>query len=126
MKMRRVWRSPLGFVLDFVGIFDNMEKALAFDSADVASVIKNIDVLKNLFAKIMKEQSPEYINLLKGRTGDKFMEYVIEYFDDKNRREDFFKFYKQLENLYEIISPDKFFVTISKTTIGCRICTKLY
>ena len=29
-------RKTCGFVLDFVGIFDNLEKALAFDSQDVA------------------------------------------------------------------------------------------
>ncbi len=101
-------KKPSGFVLDFVGIFDNMEKALAFDSADVGSVIKNIEVLKGLFAKMMQEQSSEYLSLLKGQSGDKLVEYVIEYFDDKDEREEFFKFFKQLESLYEIISPDKF------------------
>ncbi len=101
-------KKPSGFVLDFVGIFDNMEKALAFDSADVTSVIKNIDVLKNLFAKQMKEQAPEYLNLMKGRPADKVIEYAIEYFTDKEKREAFFKFFKQIESLYEITSPDKF------------------
>jgi type I restriction enzyme R subunit len=101
-------KKPSGFVLDFVGIFENMEKALAFDSADVGSVIKNIDVLKNLFATMMKEKSGEYLGLLKGYSGDKLVERVIEYFDDKDRREAFYKFFKQLESLYEIISPDKF------------------
>jgi type I restriction enzyme R subunit len=101
-------KKPSGFVLDFVGIFDNMEKALAFDSADVSSVIKNIDVLKHLFAKMMKEQSEEYLNLMKGRSGDKLVEHVIDYFSDKEKREAFYKYFKQLESLYEIISPDKF------------------
>ncbi|MBW1947292.1 MAG: HsdR family type I site-specific deoxyribonuclease, partial [Deltaproteobacteria bacterium] len=40
--------KPCGFVLDFVGIFEDLEKALAFDSEVVASVIQNIDVLKQL------------------------------------------------------------------------------
>lgn len=101
-------KKPSGFVLDFVGIFDNMEKALAFDSEDVTSVIKNINVLKDLFAKQMKEQATEYLNLMKGRTGDKLVEHAIEHFTDKEKREAFFKFFKQIESLYEIISPDKF------------------
>src|SRR5439155_8146590 len=42
--------KPYGFVLDFVGIFEKIERALAFDSDLVASVISNIDVLKTLFA----------------------------------------------------------------------------
>ncbi len=46
--------KPYGFVLDFVGIFEKLEKALAFDSDVVASVIQNIDVLKQLFATMMQ------------------------------------------------------------------------
>jgi len=38
-------RKPCGFVLDFVGIFDKPEKALAFDSQDVEGVIEGLDVL---------------------------------------------------------------------------------
>ena len=38
--------KPYGFVLDFVGIFGDLEKALAFDSDVVGSVIRNIDLLK--------------------------------------------------------------------------------
>jgi type I restriction enzyme R subunit len=33
---------------------------------------------------------------------------LIDHFRDKERRKTFFKFYKELEMLYEIISPDKF------------------
>ena len=33
-------------MLDFVGIFDKLEKALAFDSDEVAGVIEDLDVLK--------------------------------------------------------------------------------
>lgn len=42
-------KKPCGFVLDFVGIFYKLEKALAFDSGDIAdiqSVIKDIEILK--------------------------------------------------------------------------------
>ena len=49
--------KPAGFVLDFVGIFENLEKALAFDSDEVASVIRNIDVLKENFAKRIREDA---------------------------------------------------------------------
>lgn len=33
-------RKPCGFILDFVGIFDKLERALAFDSKDVSDVFK--------------------------------------------------------------------------------------
>ena len=34
--------KPHGFVLDFVGIFDKLEKALAFDSDEINAIVKDI------------------------------------------------------------------------------------
>lgn len=99
--------KPYGFVLDFVGIFEKLEKALAFDSDVVTSVIQNIDVLKQLFAMRMKEQAPEYLPFAKG-WDDKAKERAIAHFEDKNRRGNFFKWFRGLQNLYEVISPDAF------------------
>lgn len=97
--------KPLGFVLDFVGIFEKLEKALAFDSDVVASVIQNVDVLKNLFATMMNETAPQYLPLTEG-WDDKAKERAIEHFNDKERRQEFFRFFRQLQNLYDILSPD--------------------
>src|SRR3989454_806528 len=81
--------KPYGFVLDFVGIFEKLEKALAFDSDVVASVIQNIDVLKQLFATMMREQAPDYLPFAKG-WDDKAKENAIAHFEDKDRRGNFF------------------------------------
>lgn len=99
--------KPFGFVLDFVGIFEKLEKALAFDSDIVASVIQNIDVLKNLFSTLMQNEGQKYLPLTHGKD-DKAKEKTIEYFSSKEKREEFFKNFKQLESLYEILSPDAF------------------
>ena len=99
--------KPFGFVLDFVGIFEKLERALAFDSDVVASVIQNLDVLKQLFATMMRETAPEYLPLAQG-WDDKAKERAIDHFADKARRTDFFKFFRQLQNLYDVISPDAF------------------
>ena len=100
-------KKPSGFVLDFVGIFEKLEKALAFDSDVVGSVIQNINVLKEAFISLITSDAKEYERFIKGRLDDKAIEQAIEYFTDKDRREAFYKFYKRLEMLYEIISPDK-------------------
>ena len=34
--------KPHGFVLDFVGIFDKLEKPLAFDSDEINAIVKDI------------------------------------------------------------------------------------
>ena len=99
--------KPAGFVLDFVGIFENLEKALAFDSDIVASVIQNIDILKVAFAKRIQEDAEAYLSLAKG-WDDKAKERAIEHFEHKDSREAFFKFFKQVQNLYDILSPDAF------------------
>jgi type I restriction enzyme R subunit len=99
--------KPYGFVLDFVGIFEKLERALAFDSDVVASVISNIDVLKTLFATLMREQGAEYLPLTRG-WDDKAKERAVEHFSDKGVREQFYSFFRQLEGLYDVISPDAF------------------
>jgi type I restriction enzyme R subunit len=99
-------RKPAGFVLDFVGIFDRLEKALAFDSDIVAGVIENIDVLKERFQKLMDQDVPPYLNLAKPPIDDKTLEAVIDRFTDKEEREKFVKLFHEVETLYEILSPD--------------------
>lgn len=101
-------KKPAGFVVDFVGIFEKLEKALAFDSDVVGSVIQNIDVLKERFKSLMVEKAPLYLALCQGPIDDKAVERAIDAFDDKEDRDAFFKFFKELETLYEIISPDVF------------------
>src|SRR3989304_2954166 len=64
-------KKPAGFVLDFVGIFEKLERALAFDSDIVGSVIQNLDVLQQRFAILMAEQAPPFLALARGPVDDK-------------------------------------------------------
>jgi type I restriction enzyme R subunit len=100
--------KPHGFVLDFVGIFDKLEKALAFDSDEINAIVKDIALLKGLFKNKMEQKVPVYIALVGGRFDDKDVDALIEHFRDPERRKEFFKEYKEVEMLYEIISPDAF------------------
>ena len=99
--------KPYGFVLDFVGIFENLEKALAFDSDVVGSVIQNLDVLKALFAARFEETAPTYLPYAHS-WDDRGKERAIAYFEDKEGREAFFKFFRQIQDIYNILSPDAF------------------
>ena len=100
--------KPHGFVLDFVGIFENLEKALAFDSEEINAIVKDIALLKHLFKAKMDENVPPYLKLITQNFNDKDTDNLISYFRDKSKRKEFFKLYKEIEMLYEIISPDKF------------------
>jgi type I restriction enzyme R subunit len=101
-------RKPAGFVLDFVGIFDKLEKALAFDSEDVSGVIHGIDVLQVDFAARMEKARQEYLPVTAGLKDDKAADAVLLHFRDQELRHTFYHFYADLEELYEILSPDPF------------------
>jgi len=100
--------KPHGFVLDFVGIFDKLEKALAFDSDEINAIVKDLGLLKHLFKAKMETNAPGYLALVTQNFNDKDVDNLIEHFRDKERRKEFFKEYKEIEMLYEIISPDAF------------------
>lgn len=100
--------KPHGFVLDFVGIFDKLEKALAFDSDEVNAIVKDLKLLKVLFQNKMTSKAPGYLGLIERNFNDKDIDTLVEHFRDPERRKEFFKEYKEIEMLYEIISPDAF------------------
>ncbi len=100
--------KPHGFVLDFVGIFDKLEKALAFDSDEINAIVKDLGLLKQLFKAKMETKTLAYLALVTRKFNDKDVDNLIEHFRDKERRKEFFKEYKEIEMLYEIISPDAF------------------
>jgi type I restriction enzyme R subunit len=100
--------KPHGFVLDFVGIFDKLEKALAFDSDEINAIVKDLKLLKVLFKNKMESRAPDTLGLIERNFNDKDVDTLIEHFRDPERRKAFFKEYKEIEMLYEIISPDAF------------------
>lgn len=100
--------KPHGFVLDFVGIFDKLEKALAFDSDEINAIVKDLKLLKVLFKNKMESKAPAYLGLIERNFNDMDVDTLIEHFRDPERRKEFFKEYKEIEMLYEIISPDAF------------------
>ncbi len=104
MKMTK----PHGFVLDFVGIFDKLEKALSFDSDEVNAIVKDLSLLKKRFVTKVTEEATIYFDLLVGPFDDRMAGILIEYFRDEEKRKAFFKLYNEIEMLYEIISPDAF------------------
>ena len=100
--------KPCGLIIDFVGIFDNLKKALAFDSGDIEGVVEDIEKLKERFRELMEGPAAEYLSLVSGKPPDKAVEAVLQYFLADAPRHEFYEFYRELSNLYEILSPDAF------------------
>ncbi|WP_245575110.1 type I restriction endonuclease subunit R [Meiothermus rufus] len=64
-------RKTAGLILDFVGVFENLERALAFDSQDVEGVITGLEVLQNRFKELIAQARREYLPLETGDTPDR-------------------------------------------------------
>ncbi|MBK8693610.1 MAG: HsdR family type I site-specific deoxyribonuclease [Deltaproteobacteria bacterium] len=97
-----------GYVVDYVGIFEKLERALAFDSADVSGVIDGVEELQVDFEKRLVAMRDAYLGIGKGLSGDKAVEAVLEFFREEDTRKAFAKAWEALEDLYEILSPDAF------------------
>jgi type I restriction enzyme R subunit len=100
--------KPAGFVLDFVGIFKKLEDALAFDSKDVSGVVTGIPDLQLRFAELMAQGRKEYLVIGRGLHADKEVEAIVEHFRDEDQRTTLQEYVSEVENLFEIISPDAF------------------
>lgn len=101
-------KKPAGFVLDIVGIFNNLKKALAFDSSDIEDIVNDLDVLKARFTRLMSQEAQQYLGLARGKSRDKAVEAVLEYFLIEEVRHTFYAFFHELSDIYEILSPDAF------------------
>ncbi len=101
-------KKPSGFVLDFVGIFDHLEKALAFDSEDIEGVVQDIELLKTRFKELIEQARKDYLQLVQNKGQDKAVEAVFETFIDEDQRHEFYRFFREVSDIYDILSPDAF------------------
>ncbi len=101
-------KKTSGLIVDFVGIFDNLERALAFDSEDIKGVIEDLDILKERFQDLMEAARKDYLPLFNLESPDRIAETILNLFRDEDKRQDFYAFFRELEEIYEILSPDSF------------------
>jgi type I restriction enzyme R subunit len=101
-------KKPCGLIVDFIGILKELNKALAFDSDKVSGIIEDLDVLFARFAELMSGPAQTYLAAAGVRVGnDEQLETLLyDTFLDKERRQEFVDFFKEVETLYEILSPD--------------------
>lgn len=102
-------KKPCGLIIDFVGVLKELNKALAFDSDDVSGVIEDLDLLFARFRELMDNEGRRYLDLAGGSPGrgnDARLEHLLyEAFRDKEQRHEFVELFKEIETLYEILSP---------------------
>jgi len=99
-------RKRVGLVLDFVGVLRELKKALQFDSNDVNGVIEDLDVLLQDFLQRIAQVRADYLETdAEGAADERLERLVFGRFLDPDARKAFFEAYKEIEALWEILSP---------------------
>ena len=99
-------RKRVGLVVDFVGVLRELRKALQFDSSDVSGAIEGLDLLMTDFQDKITQAKDDYLEDQGVGTDDEGLEQVVygRFLNPENRRI-FFDTYKEIEALWEILSP---------------------
>lgn len=100
-------QKRVGLVIDFVGVLRELNKALKFDSSDVSGVIEDLDVLLQDFLLRIQQAQKDYLKVDASSSLDERLErLVFGRFLAPEARKIFFESYKEIEALWEILSPD--------------------
>ncbi|MEM2373444.1 MAG: DUF3387 domain-containing protein [Thermoproteota archaeon] len=100
-------KKKAGLIVDFVGILENLKRALSFDSATIEGALTDLTVLKDKFVELMKD-AEQYLAIISKGIDDKTLSVISGRFIDMNEREKFFRLFKQIEDIFEILQPDVF------------------
>ena len=99
-------QKRVGLVLDFVGVLRELKKALQFDSSDVSGVIEDLDLLLDDFLGKIEKAKSEYLGAAdQGAADEQLEKLVYGRFLEPEPRKAFFEAYKEIEALWEILSP---------------------
>ena len=99
-------RKRIGLVVDFVGVLRELRKALQFDSSDVNGVIEDLDLLLRDFQDKIERARTDYLTGEGSGGADEHLEKIVYgRFLEPESRKAFFEIYKEIEALWEILSP---------------------
>ena len=103
--------KPAGLIIDSVGVFRRLKDALEFDSkdlSDIEDVVQDIEILKKSFAEKISAMKSEYLDTLGESKPDRVVSELLETFKDENARQKYYARWSEIEDMYNIISPDEF------------------
>ena len=98
-------RKRVGLIVDFVGVLRELRNALQFDAADVSGVIEDIDLLRANLIKRIEQAERDYPYASK-LDDEAFEEVIYARLLDPQARTTFLETFKEIEAMWEIVSPD--------------------
>jgi len=96
-----------GLIVDFVGVFDNVARSLAFDEDTVKSVVKNLDEIKNLIPTFMQECIDYFPGVDRTIGGWEGLQAAQQCLLDEKVKTDFARHFARLAKAWETVSPDQ-------------------
>src|SRR5262249_9807299 len=99
-------QKRVGLVVDFVGVLRELQKALRFDSADIRGAIEDLDTMMADLHHVITQAAQNYLQVDSSDSPDQQLEKIVYgRFIDPDARKTFFDDYKDIEALWEILSP---------------------
>ena len=97
-----------GLIVDYLGIFDDVAQALAFDDESITKVVENIDDLKNDLPSMMAKCLACFPGVDRTVDGWEGLLAAQQCLPDNDKRDAFAGDFSQLAMVWEALSPDPF------------------
>lgn len=95
-----------GLIVDFVGVFDNVARSLAFDEETVHEIVKNLDEIKALIPTFVSECVTFFPGVDRTIGGWEGLMAAQECLKDSETKVKFARHFARLAKAWEIVSPD--------------------
>ena len=95
-----------GLIVDYIGIFDDVAKALAFDEKAVQAVVTNLDELKKELPERVQKCLGFFPGVDRSLTGYEGLLSAQEHLPNNEKRDEFAAEFTVLSRLWEALSPD--------------------
>lgn len=96
-----------GLIVDYIGVFSNLQRALSFDQASITKGLIDLETLKARFLELLGGAF-DAVEPIQPSNASGRVDRIIDYFFDEQKREAFVKVFEELQTAYEILSPDPF------------------
>ena len=97
-----------GLIVDYIGIFDNVAKALDFDESTMKRIITNIEEIKKQFPTLMKKCLAYFPGVDRTQEGWEGLMAAQECLPDNKTKDAYAADYRVLNRAYDVLSPDQF------------------
>lgn len=97
-----------GLIVDFVGVFENVAKSLAFDEESIKTIVKNMDEIKSLIPTFIQECLEFFPGVDRTVGGWEGLTAAQQCLKDEGVKTNFARHFARLSKAWEIISPDAY------------------